>query len=99
MAERKQFTDDDRRRQQALVRDAQKELIAIADSVDPELLKEHDKVNFDRDKWYDSCRMLRQIEGLQQVIVFHGGEQPKTWLPFLAHYAVERVKKEGIPGR
>lgn len=98
MAEKKQFTEQDRFRQRKLIADAQHELVAIAQSVTPAFLQEHEKAE-DREKWYDSCRMLRQIEGLQQVIVLHGGEQPRTWLPFLAHHAVERVKKEGIPGR
>lgn len=63
---------------------AQNALINI--SQDPKITPE-----FLESNKYDAIRILRQIEGLQDVLVKNGGVQPHTWLPFLSKSKFKRV--------
>lgn len=103
MAEIRKWTQEDTYRQQRLIADTKTELLKFAADFDPAWLaegsinaswKEVEQVT----KKYDAIRILRQIEGLQQILVYHGAEQPMTSLPFLAQHAVEYVQRHGTVG-
>lgn len=103
MTEIRKWTQQDTHRQQRLIAETKTELLKFEAEFDPAWLeeaninagwKDEQKVT----KKYDAIRMLRQIEGLQQILVYHGAYQPMTSLPFLADYAVEYVKKHGTIG-
>lgn len=103
MAEIRKWTEEDTRRQQRLIADTKTELLKFAADFDPAWLEEAStnagwKEKEQVTKKYEAIRMLRQIEGLQQILVYHGAEQPMTLLPFLAHHAVEQVAKHGTVG-
>ena len=103
MAEIKKWTQEDTRRQQRLIADTKTELLKFAADFDPAWLGDAsiDSLWTDEEKItkkYEAIRMLRQIESLQQILVYHGTEQPMTSLPFLANHAVEYVKKHGTVG-
>jgi len=103
MADIRKWTQEDTVRQNRLIADTKTELMKFAADFDPAWLSDSclDAGWNDAEKTtkkYEATRLLRQIEGLQQILVYHGAEQPMTSLPFLAHHAVEYVKKHGTVG-
>lgn len=97
------WTQEDTIKQNNLIADATAELIKIASDFEFSCMEtEKSDVSWSNSegctKKYDAIRLLRQIEGLQQILVYHGAKQPVTCLPFLADYAVEYVKKHGTVG-
>lgn len=103
MAEFRKWTQEDIARQNRLIADTKTELIKLAADFNPAWIGIADsdvswKDKESVDRRYEAIRMLRQIEGLQQILVYHGAEQPMTSLPFLANHAVEYVKKHGTIG-
>lgn len=63
---------------------AQNALIEIANKYSPEFLEKANNPTVDYREGYDAVRIMRQIEGLQNVILRNGGVLPHSWLPHLS---------------
>lgn len=96
MAEWRKWTELDKQRNQRLLDETKRELIKIASEFDASILGKAHTEGVPNQERYEMIRLLRQIEGLQNILVYRGQPQPATCLPFLAKSAEEWVKEHGV---